>query len=495
MSEIDQPTTNSNQQRDDDRKSTKVAIIVGCLLLALLLGVLYFVVSTVFSGGDEKDSSGTNPAGYVSGNPPPKQQSDPPSSTKPPTTTTTPRKLPPFTLICTVHFSLNTTEWLWPPEDNMCDFIYYESMHQRFCQIYQYFPDKFNPFPRKDVLVKLASTFYNKTRIGISVDLMAVPEFQKDFRSEDGKREIDYYNAAKIRDWGFLNLHQLHFRSYPQKIREAFITLKELAQYQALKKVESYMVVGLYLENETICDEVYDHLNTIFTPHGIISLGHTSIGCSYVVKNYQTIRTIPANIVDDPQKWFTDEPLKVNQNMAQAIRAVRCLQSKGVDTTFSMSMTVAPIYYEACGVEDGRIDGFFARCFKPFNRVEIEKFCSPSRMEEYETSDIYSSVYYTYKEDEIVLFDNLHYLQQKACESWRTANDIPLGVSIYDINYDYMNQNAPASTQPHFSCSNYSHWDGDGVRVNYLLKFRHFVASEYANPSSETDYPDGCANP
>ncbi|XP_075558343.1 uncharacterized protein LOC142590269 isoform X3 [Dermacentor variabilis] len=242
-----------------------------------------------------------------------------PSSTT--TSTTVPPRLP---LVCTVM------DYPSGLADNICDHLFYDSLYRDIQSAFIGITDMVKTF------VEAAATS-NLTRFGFSIEVSELKTFSSEFKSSDGQKYWKQYLEKRVYDWGFLNVNERHFQDNPDVLKEALAMMKKMDEYQKQQTpIQAYMMLGVFFM-PTLCDQVAQNFKTIFLPAHVILLGQISYGSN------RPCVALPANNYIDPRQ--EKKNLTHGHTLRQATESAKCLQTKGINTSYSVSIEMESMQF------------------------------------------------------------------------------------------------------------------------------------------------------
>ncbi|XP_070379890.1 uncharacterized protein [Dermacentor albipictus] len=297
----------------------------------------------------------------------------------------------------------------------------------------------------------------------MSVSFSDAHNFSGAFRTPKGKADYESYWTYSVYDWGFLSIDELQVEARPSAdIILALTTLKEMQEYALSKNVQPPCTfLGIYPRQERVCAEVSDYIKNIFTPTGVVVLGHLSYSDN---TRSDCVIMPPVNFVDPRAQ---KPGIGYGHRMRDAMKVVTCLWEHNVRTNLSLSVTMQarryklksgvqgqPQFYSDCEVDDYE------------QRTTAQEICDNPNSG-YSTNIKYdgkfqSTIAYDHAGGFAVTFENPHSLREKICDAWTPeALDISLGLAVYDVNYD----------RRYTMC--FSPWIfGTWFRLGFLLKLR-----------------------
>ncbi|XP_070380771.1 uncharacterized protein [Dermacentor albipictus] len=356
------------------------------------------------------------------------------------------------------------------PDDGLCDFVFFDSLGVS--------PEN-NDFavPQQSSAVHSfvkQGQAGQRTRYGMSVSLSDAQNFSYAFRTPKGKADYESYWTYSVYDWGFLSVDELQVEARPTAdIILALTTLKEMQEYAMSKNVQRPRTfLGIYPRHEPVCAAVSDYIKRIFTPTGVVVLGHLSYSDS---TRSDCIIMPPVNFVD-PRAQNPD--IRYGHSMRDAVLAAACLWGRNVRTSMSLSVTMQARRYK---LKDG-IEGqppFYSDCETGAyeQRITAQEICYDpnsgySRNINYNDT-FQSPITYDHADGFAITFENRVSLREKICDAWApAAADIRLGLAAYDVNYDRRSTRCDPE------------WiNGTWSRLRFLLRLHDFLHREHPGGS------------
>ncbi|XP_075726050.1 uncharacterized protein LOC142767722 [Rhipicephalus microplus] len=327
------------------------------------------------------------------------------------------------------------------PGDGLCDYTFFDSLavapeNNSFAYSLQNFYVQ---------LFATQSQGFKKTKYGMSVALSDVVAFSNAYRSPTGHADLESYWIYNIFSWGFLHIDELQAESKISDVGLALQTLKEINQHtMTTAGFNLGTFLGIFMRANQTCSAVGSYLYTIFAPTGVILLGHLSYGdfwrpdCAIMP---------PINFVD-PR---VEKPgISYGHRMRDAMLALACLASEGVQTSLYLSVTMQARRYKLKNTSRGQ-SLFYTDCGTGTyeQRVSAQEICN-NPFSGYSRNIYYSRKYrspITYDDGDgyAITFENFESLRAKICSSWSLgAIDLRVGLAVYDVNYDSRNTTCDA---------------------------------------------------
>ncbi|XP_065301623.1 uncharacterized protein [Dermacentor albipictus] len=447
-----------------------------CTLIAAIFSMVIFSIELTGDGTDYDDEvlSGGSDRSGGSG------QGDvvteviytaktPPTTTATPTTVTGPALL--YTL-CTVG---DGPEPLYFPDEDLCDFVFFESL-------------AVSPENNDFAVERQSSTVHSfvkqgqaaqQTRYGMSVSLRDAHNFSDAFRTPKGKADYESYWTYSVYDWGFLSIDELQVEARQSDIIFALTVLKEMEEYAVAKIVQwPRTFLGIYPRQGPVCAAVSDYIKRIFTPTGVVVLGHMSYSDN---TRSDCVIMPPVNFVDPRAQ---KPGIGYGHSMRDAMKAVACLWKHNVRTSMFLSVTMQARRYKLKSGSQGQPQ-FYSDCETDAyeQRITAQEMCdnpNSGYITNINHDDKFqSAIAYDHAGGFAVTFEDRLSLREKICHTWTPeARDIRLSLAVYDVNYDRR------STM----CS--SRWiSGRWTRLRFLLMIRDFF--EWHRPV--TNIYDACS--
>ncbi|XP_065301624.1 uncharacterized protein [Dermacentor albipictus] len=324
-----------------------------CTLIAAIFSMVIFSIELTGDGTDYDDEvlSGGSDRSGGSG------QGDvvteviytaktPPTTTATPTTVTGPALL--YTL-CTVG---DGPEPLYFPDEDLCDFVFFESL-------------AVSPENNDFAVERQSSTVHSfvkqgqaaqQTRYGMSVSLRDAHNFSDAFRTPKGKADYESYWTYSVYDWGFLSIDELQVEARQSDIIFALTVLKEMEEYAVAKIVQwPRTFLGIYPRQGPVCAAVSDYIKRIFTPTGVVVLGHMSYSDN---TRSDCVIMPPVNFVDPRAQ---KPGIGYGHSMRDAMKAVACLWKHNVRTSMFLSVTMQARRYKLKSGSQGQPQ-FYSDC-------------------------------------------------------------------------------------------------------------------------------------
>ncbi|KAH7949343.1 hypothetical protein HPB49_008005 [Dermacentor silvarum] len=242
-------------------------------------------------------------------------------------------------MICTV----DSESSMEVPPDGVCDFIFYDSLREPFERLGQPSRGNFKTF--QSVAAK-----GRKTQFGVSIFAVDISQFlahlNRPAATAWAKEKLWNHN---IYHWGVMNMHQT-ITGVPGYFENALFTLKkaaDISEPSPLKRVASYTFLGYYGEKKVACDEATQHLQSIYTPHALVFLGHISFKEHEIeseVPNFLCI-ILPPSIYTIPPS--VKDKLVYGHTFNDAVSVVKCLSEKGINPLpiYAISVTLKGRWY------------------------------------------------------------------------------------------------------------------------------------------------------
>ncbi|XP_065311596.1 uncharacterized protein [Dermacentor albipictus] len=388
-----------------------------------------------------------------------------PTTTLPPTTTTTtvPPRLP---LVCTVM------DYPSGLADNICDHLFYDSLYRDSQSTFVGITNGVKTF-----LEAAASS--SLTRFGFSVEVSALKTFSSEFKSSDGQKYWKQYLEKRVYDWGFLNVNERHFQDNPDVLKEALTMMKNMDEYQKQQTpIQAYMMLGVFFM-PTSCDQVAQKFKTIFLPAHVILLGQISYG------THKPCVALPANNYIDPRQEM--KSLTHGHTLRQATESAKCLQTKGINTSYSVSIEMESMQFQhgPGRVRDPADKRLYTGCSSSdsYQRLSLTILCATGPTTRH-YQDHYKTNYALDKTEKFLnTFDTKESLQFKVCDAWRDYGSSRIGISAYSVNADF--------PHPIFQCPK-DQWAPDGSRLRLVQGFGDFLRKESGGRNPKATFFDRC---
>ncbi|XP_077486084.1 uncharacterized protein LOC144097206 [Amblyomma americanum] len=454
--------------------------VMACAAVLLCI-TLTAVIFTLTSGNDDAGGDGTDKAGGDSST---NMKPLPPSvpivlNTVPPSalptsrpTSPTPRPVPLIPKVCTVEDS--GVEPLVLPADGLCSFVFYHPLR---------ITDPANTFgtqdhPAQQIFFDRAKDSFH-TRFGMSVNYSDMSRFASAFRTTRGKQDYEGYWNYNIFDWGFLFVDEFQAQAGARQITEALRILKEMEEYLKAQRSDGivFTFLGIYTRSNAICAEIAQYMNTIFTPSGVIVLGHLT----YSDSSRPDCNVMPPTSINDPRL----QGAKYGHSLRDALHLVRCLQQNGVRTHFSVSTTMRGRWTNPTNFVNRsgmlRVD-FYDECQRSPYREDaaLKAICDYAtgpyaRNLAYDTN-VKAVITFDEARRFALAFDNENSLREKICDAWESVTDLQVAVAIYDINHDNRDTRCEARWMT-----------GAWARLRLLLRLSAFIERYYKRPEDQTN--------
>ncbi|XP_070379919.1 uncharacterized protein [Dermacentor albipictus] len=236
--------------------------------------------------------------------------------------------------VCTVT---DGPEPLYFPDDGLCDFVFFHSLgvsHKNNDFAVQRQSAAVHSFVKQGQAGQ-------RTRYGMSVSFSDAENFSNAFRTPKGKADYESYWKFSVYDWGFLSIDELQVEARQSDIIIALTALKEVQEYAVSKNVQRPRTfLGIYPRRGPVCTKVSEYIKTIFTPTGVVVLGHLS----YSDNNRSDCVIMPPVNFVDPR---AQKPgIGYGHSMRDAMMAVACLWKHNVRTNMSLSVTMQARRYK-----------------------------------------------------------------------------------------------------------------------------------------------------
>ncbi|XP_065301622.1 uncharacterized protein [Dermacentor albipictus] len=252
--------------------------------------------------------------------------------------------------VCTV---VDGPEPLYFPDDGLCDFVFFDSLGV-------------SPENNDFAVERQSSAVHSfvkqgqagqRTRYGMSVSFSDAHNFSDAFRTPKGKADYESYWTYSVYDWGFLSIDELQVEARPSAdIILALTTLKEMQEYAVSKNVQRPCTfLGIYPRQERVCAEVSDYIKNIFTPTGVVVLGHLSYSDN---TRSDCVIMPPVNFVDPRAQ---KPGIGYGHRMRDAMKAVACLWKHNVRTSMFLSVTMQARRYKLKSGSQGQPQ-FYSDC-------------------------------------------------------------------------------------------------------------------------------------
>ncbi|XP_075559805.1 uncharacterized protein LOC142591365 [Dermacentor variabilis] len=301
--------------------------------------------------------------------------------------------------------------------------------------------------------------------------------FSNAFRTPKGKADYESYWTFSVYDWGFLSIDDLQVEARQSDITFALTALKEMQEYAVSRNVQRPRTfLGIYPRLEPFCGEISDYIKRIFTPTGVVVLGHLSYSDN---TRSDCVIMPPVNLVDPRAQ---KPGIGYGHSMHDAMLAVSCLWANNVRTNMSLSVTMQARRYKLKSGSQGQ-PLFYSKCETDAyeQRITAQEICdSPdsgySRNINYD-DNFQSVITYDDAGGFAITFENRMSLREKICDSWPpAATDIRLGLAVYDVNYDRR-----------YTRCDHAWINGTWSRFHFLLRLRDFL---HQDPTATNIYQD-----
>ncbi|KAH8037059.1 hypothetical protein HPB51_008483 [Rhipicephalus microplus] len=387
---------------------------------------------------------------------------------------------PPLT-VCTLAPG---AEYMYIPYDGLCDYSFFDSL--AITPESNGFAVTTQSADAKRFVAQ--AQIDKKTLYGMSVSLRDVVAFSNAFQSGSGKADYETYWKFNVFHWGFLHVDELqvdaniageihehavstagqtpgtflgHLHEVGEVLRQSgrIYPAPFSARHSALLCLRDRQITSL--RRHLFTSQLR---RTVFTPTGVVVLGHLSYGDSW---KSDCVIMPPVNYVD-PR--LVKPGIGYGHNMQDAMHAVTCLWNRGVQSSLSLSVTMQARRYKMRGTAQGRAL-FYTDC-EPATyeqRTTAQEICDDpqsgySRNIYYATQEK-SPITYDDSDGFAVTFENEISMREKLCDAWsRGAIPVPVGLAVYDANYDRRSSRCDRR------------WiNGTWSRFRYLLRLRDFL--------------------
>ncbi|XP_065301619.1 uncharacterized protein [Dermacentor albipictus] len=365
--------------------------------------------------------------------------------------------------VCTV---VDGPEPLYFPDDGLCDFVFFDSLGV-------------SPENNDFAVERQSSAVHSfvkqgqagqRTRYGMSVSFSDAQNFSDAFRTPKGKADYESYWTYSVHDWGFLSMDELQVGARLGKdVISALTTLNEMHEYAMSKNVQwPRTFLGIYQRYEPVCDAISTYIKNIFTPTGIVLLGHLSYSDN---TRSDCVIMPPVNLFNPRGQ---NPGILYGHCMSDAVEAAACLWKRNVRISMSLSVTMQARRYK---LKDG-IEGepqFYSDCETGAyeQRITAQEICEKPNSG-YSTNINYddtlqSPITYDHADGFAITFENRVSLREKICDAWATpatpsAADMRLGLAAYDVNYDRRSTKCDPE------------WiNGTWSRLRFLLRLHDFL--------------------
>nr|XP_037286279.1 uncharacterized protein LOC119179316 [Rhipicephalus microplus] len=250
---------------------------------------------------------------------------------------------PPLT-VCTLAPG---AEYMYIPYDGLCDYSFFDSL--AITPESNGFAVTTQSADAKRFVAQ--AQIDKKTLYGMSVSLRDVVAFSNAFQSGSGKADYETYWKFNVFHWGFLHVDELQVDANIAGVSLALSTLKEIHEHAVSTAGQT---PGTFLGHLHEVGEVLRQSGriypvcTVFTPTGVVVLGHLSYGDSW---KSDCVIMPPVNYVD-PR--LVKPGIGYGHNMQDAMHAVTCLWNRGVQSSLSLSVTMQARRYKMRGTAQGR---------------------------------------------------------------------------------------------------------------------------------------------
>ncbi|XP_077486541.1 uncharacterized protein LOC144097782 [Amblyomma americanum] len=355
------------------------------------------------------------------------------------------------------------------PADGVCSFVFYHPLRIR---------ENTNTFNTQEQTT--LQPFFDRaqhsssTRYGMSVNLSDASKLRRGFQTHEGKQDYESYWNVRIYDWGFLFIDEFQAEALSHAIFSALSVLKEMQEYlQSKRHDQVFMFMGMYARSDTLCAEVAQRMNSIFTPAGVIILGHLS----YHDTERSDCAVLPPTNLHDPH--FRGG-VSYGHSIRDAVHMVKCLRQYDVRTNFSVSVTlrgrwsrpksftgqssfVSVHFYDECQSSAYReVAALGSICDDP-NGLYAKNLAYDK--------DTKAVITFNQNQGYAFTFDNEKSLLEKICDAWNGVADVQLGIAVYDVLHDGRDT----------KCD--SKWIvGRWSRLRFLIRLSAFLEENYRNP-------------
>ncbi|XP_049523836.1 uncharacterized protein LOC125945665 [Dermacentor silvarum] len=251
--------------------------------------------------------------------------------------------------VCTVT---GGAEPLYFPDDGLCTSVFFDSLgvtHRT---------NDFSVARQSATAVRFVTQgrVGHKTRYGMSVSFRDAENFGNAFRTPKGKADYESYWSFNVYDWGFLSIDELQAEARHSDVIFVLTALKEIQEHALSKNApRPHTFLGIYLRTSPVCAAVAEYIKTIFTPTGVVVLGHLSYADN---TRSDCVIMPPVNFVD-PR---TQKPgITYGHRMRDATLALACLWEHNVRTNMSLSVTMRARRYKLKSGSQGK-PPFYSDC-------------------------------------------------------------------------------------------------------------------------------------
>ncbi|XP_049523048.1 uncharacterized protein LOC125945322 [Dermacentor silvarum] len=303
----------------------------------------------------------------------------------------------------------------------------------------------------------------------MSVSFSDAETFSRAFRTSKGKSDYESYWTYSVYDWGFLSIDEFQAAARHSDVSFALTALKEMQEHALTKNYQRPRTfLGIYMRSDSVCEAVAEYIKTIFTPTGIVVLGHLSYNDN---TRSDCVIMPPVNLVE-PR---TEIPGVVyGHSMHEAMLDLECLWDNGVRTNMSLSVTMQARRYKLKSGSQGK-PPFYSECGtgQYEQRVTAQEICDNPNSG-YKRNINYDGVFmsgitYDQQDGFAIAYENRVSLRVKICDTWTLeAKGIGVGLAVYDVNYDHR----PTMCNPIWL-------NGTWSRFRFLLRLRDFLNQDY----------------
>nr|XP_054930948.1 uncharacterized protein LOC126538788 [Dermacentor andersoni] len=206
------------------------------------------------------------------------------------------------------------------PPDGVCDFIFYDSLREPFDKLGRPSRGKFKTFQTIAAAAK-------QSQFGVSISALDIGQF------------LAHLHKPTATAWANEKLWKFKIHHWGKAA--------DISKPSATKRVASYTFLGYYGKKQVACEEAAQHLQSIYTPHVVVFLGHISFKEDEIateVPNFVCI-IVPPSIYEIPPS--VKAKLVYGHTYEAATSMVTCISQKGINPppVYAISVTLKGRWY------------------------------------------------------------------------------------------------------------------------------------------------------
>ncbi|XP_072140192.1 uncharacterized protein [Dermacentor andersoni] len=223
----------------------------------------------------------------------------------------------------------------------------------------------------------------------------------------------------------------------------------DISKPSATKRVASYTFLGYYGKKQVACEEAAQHLQSIYTPHVVVFLGHISFKEDEIateVPNFVCI-IVPPSIYEIPPS--VKAKLVYGHTYEAATSMVTCISQKGINPppVYAISVTLKGRWYtpkvDDIGEQKIGAYGVFEQC-ESFREYTIPQLiCTKTKTKYLSNLELNDTGLYMQTYDkkpgtkQTLVFDSTMTQVKKICDARYKDKTHAYTIAAYDVNYDY----------------------------------------------------------